>query len=186
MIAALIAVGVVVLLAAAGGWVCRGLVQSRNRCNATWSEVDVELARRHGVIPNLVVTVKGYAAHEREILDAVVNARNRAVSSAQSGSPALRAAAENLLTAALKRLFALAEAYPELKANRNFEALQEELAVTDDRAAFAGQFFNDAVMHYNIRLQTMPRNLIAVPLRFTEREFFVAEPGAPAPTVVQF
>lgn len=185
MIAALIPVGVVVLFAAAIWWLYSGLVQSRNLCDETWSEVDVQLTRRHRLIPNLVGTVKGYAAHERATLDAVVNARNRAVSSAQSGSPAQQAASENLLTAALKRLVALAEAYQELKANPNFEALRKDLAVTEDRVAFAGQFFNDAVLHYNTRLQTVPRNLIAAPLRFTEREFFVAEPGAAAPTVAQ-
>ena len=186
MIAALIAVGVVVVLAAAIWWAYSGLVQSRNRCDDTWSEVDVQLARRHGRISNLVGTVDSYAVRERGTLDAVVNARNTAVRSSQSGSPAQQAVSENLLTGALNRLFSLAEAYPELKANRHFEALKEEFAVTADRVAFAGQFFNDAVLHYNSRLRTVPRNLVAAPLRFTEREFFVADPGAAAPTVVQF
>jgi LemA protein len=184
--AALIAIGVVMLLAAAVWSSYNGLVQARNRCDETWAQVDVQLTRRQDLIPNLVETVKSYAAHERGTLDAVVSARNSAVSSAQSGSLALQAAAEDLLTGALHGLLALAEAYPDLKANRNFEALQSELALTEDRVAFARQFFNDAVLQYNTRLRTVPRNLVAALLHFRTRELFAAEPGAAAPTVVRF
>ena len=186
MIPLLIVVGVVVLVGLVGWWAYNGLVQSRNRCDEAWAQVDVQLTRRHDLIPNLVDTVKGYAAHERGTLDAVVAARSGALSSADSGSPAQQAAAENLLTGALHHVFALAEAYPDLKANRNFQALQEELSTTEDRVAFARQFFNDAVLHYNTRLQTLPRSIVAGPLHFTARGFFDADPGAAAPIVVQF
>ena len=186
MIPALIAVGAVVLLAAVAWWAYNGLVQSRNRCDEAWAQVDVQLTRRHDLIPNLVETVKGYAAHERNTLDAVVAARSGAVSTSASGSPAQQAAAENLLTGALKQVFALAEAYPDLKANRNFQALQEELSATEDRVAFARQFFNDAVLHYNTRIQTVPRNLVAGPFHFTSREFFTADPAAATPIAVKF
>ena len=186
MIPALIVAGVVVVVAAVLWWAYNGLVQSRNRCDEAWAQVDVQLTRRHDLIPNLVETVKGYAAHERGTLDAVVAARTGAVGTSVSGSPAQQAAAENVLTGALKQVFALAEAYPDLKANRNFQALQEELSATEDRVAFARQFFNDAVLHYNTRIQTLPRNLVAGPFHFTAREFFDADPAAAAPVVVQF
>ena len=124
------------------------LVRQRNQVDASWAQIDVQLKRRYDLIPNLVETVKGYAAHEKGTLDAVVQARNRAVAAA-SADPAARAQAESRLTQTLGRLFALAEAYPNLKANENFAALQAELANTEDKIAYARQFYNSAVQTYN-------------------------------------
>jgi LemA protein len=186
MIAVLLVVAVVVVLGGAAWWAYNGMVQSRNACDAGWAQVQVQLTRRHDLLPNLIETVKGYASHERLTLDAVVAARTTAIASADSGSPVRQAAAENMLTGALKGLFALAEAYPDLKANANFASLQTELAATEDRVAFARQFFNDAVLRYNTQIQTVPRNVLAGPLHFEAREFFDADPGATAPIAVQF
>ena len=122
------------------------LVQLRNRIDAAWSQIDVQLRRRYDLIPNLVETVKGYAAHERETLEAVTKARQQAV---QAQGIEEQAQAENMLTQALRQLFAVAEAYPDLKANQNFLALQEELTGTEGRIAFARQFYNDQVMRLN-------------------------------------
>ena len=163
-----------------------GLVRARNRCDNAWSQIDVQLKRRHDLIPNLVETVKGYAAHERGTFEAVTQARANAISAGQAGSLQQQAQAENVLTGALKSLFAVAEAYPDLKANQNFLALQEELTSTEDRVAYSRQFYNDSVLGYNTRIQTFPRNMIAGPLHFMPREFFEAEPGAETPVTVQF
>ena len=162
------------------------LVRARNQCNNAWSQIDVQLKRRHDLIPNLVETVKGYAAHERSTFELVTLARANAISAGQGGSLQHQAQAENVLTGALKSLFAVAVAYPELKANQNFLGLQEELTSTEDRIAYSRQLYNDSVLGYNTRIQTFPRNLIAGPLHFTVREFFEAEPGAAAPVTVQF
>ena len=167
-------------------WTFNGLVRSRNHCDNAWSQIDVQLKRRHDLIPNLVETVKGYAAHERGTFEAVTQARANAINAGQSGSPQQQAQAENVLTGALKSLFAVAEAYPDLKANQNFLALQEELTSTEDRVAYSRQFYNDSVLGYNTRIQTFPRTLIAGPLHFTTREFFDAEPGTETPVSVQF
>ena len=161
------------------------LVRLRNQVDASWAQIDVQLKRRHDLIPNLVETVKGYAAHERETLDAVTRARNSAVQATSSG-PAGRAEAENQLTQALGRLFALAEAYPNLKANENFAALQTELATTEDKIAYARQFYNTAVQTYNTAIQTIPGNLIAGPTGFRPREFFQAADGERGPIQVRF
>ena len=163
-----------------------GLVRARNQCDNAWSQIDVQLKRRHDLIPNLVETVKGYAAHERSTFESVTQARASAISAGQGDSLQQQAQAENVLTGALKSLFAVAEAYPQLKANENFLSLQEELTSTEDRIAYSRQFYNDGVFRYNTRIQTFPRNLIAGPLHFTTREFFDAEPGAGAPIAVQF
>ena len=163
-----------------------GLVRARNDCDNAWSQIDVQLKRRHDLVPNLVETVKGYAAHERRTFDAVIQARANAISASQSGSLQQQARAENVLTGALKSLFAVAEAYPELKASRNFSALQDELTSTEDRVANTRQSYNDSVLGYNTRIQTFPRKLVAAPLHFTAREFFATEPGAEAPESVQF
>ena len=148
-----------------------GLVRLRNRVDNAWAQIDVQLKRRYDLIPNLVETVKGYAAHERGTLEAVVQARNTAVQAQQSG-PAAQAQAENVLTGALRQLFALAEAYPDLKANQNFLNLQEELTSAEDRIAYARQFYNDAVMSYNARIQSIPSNIIAGMFNFSPREYF--------------
>ena len=148
------------------------LVRLRNRVEAGWSQIDVQLKRRHDLIPNLVETVKGYAAHERETLEAVVKARQQAVAAQGVEN---QAQAENMLTATLRQLFAVAEAYPELKANENFLALQEELQGTESRIAFARQFYNEQVLAYDNALETFPSNLVAGMFNFEPREYFEVE-----------
>lgn len=161
--------GVVVVVA---GWAIityNGLVGLRNQLQNAWSQIDVQLKRRYDLIPNLVETVKDYMQYEQDVLTAVTDARARAVS---AQGPAEQARAENMLTSSLRSLFAVVENYPELKANENVMKLQEELTSTENRIAFARQFYNDTVMRYNTRLQTFPTNLIAGLLGFTAREFF--------------
>ncbi|MFM7684388.1 MAG: LemA family protein [Actinomycetota bacterium] len=179
-----IILAVVAVLVLWGIGVYNGLVRSRNQVDNAWSQIDVQLKRRLDLIPNLVETVKGYAAHERETLEAVVKARNAAL--AAPGTPSGQAAADNMISGALRQLFALSEAYPDLKANQNFLALQEELTATEGRVAYARQFYNDSVLTYNNRLQTFPTVLIAGMLKFTKREFFEAEPEAKQVPKVQF
>jgi LemA protein len=158
-----------------------GLIRRRNQIENAWSQIDVQLKRRHDLIPNLVETVKGYAAHERETLDAVIKARNAAVG---AHSPAEQAAAEGQLTGTLRQLFALGEAYPDLKANQNFLALQEELSATEGRVAYARQFYNDSVLEYNNKLQQFPTMYFARMLKFDRREYFESDEAArSAPTV---
>jgi len=165
----LVLLGIVVVFAL---WLIaayNGLVRLRNQLDNAWSQIDVQLKRRYDLIPNLVETVKGYATHERETLEKVTQAR-AAAANAQGVQE--RAQAENFLTSTLKSLFAVAEAYPDLKANQNFLRLQEELTSTENKIAFARQFYNDATMQYNTRLQTFPVNLVAGPFGFSAREFF--------------
>jgi LemA protein len=161
------------------------LVRQRNQVDAAWAQIDVQLKRRYDLIPNLVETVKGYAAHERGTLDAVVQARNSAVSAAGQG-PAARAQAENALTQTLGRLFALAEAYPNLKANENFLGLQSELANTEDKIAYARQFYNSAVQTYNTSTQSIPTNIIAGLGGFRARDLFQAMGDERGPVQVRF
>jgi LemA protein len=160
-----------------------GLVRQRNQIDNAWSQIDVQLKRRYDLIPNLVETVKGYAAHERQVLENVTQARANAIN---AQGPAQQAEAENVLSGALKSLFAVAEAYPDLKANQNFLSLQEELTSTEDRVAYARQFYNDSVLTYNNKLQTFPRNVIAGMFNFEKREYFEGEPEATGPVRVQF
>jgi len=178
----LVGIVVVVLL-----WVVltyNGLVRLKNRVDAAWAQIDVQLRRRYDLIPNLVETVKGYAAHERETFEQVTRARAAAIG---AQSPAEQARAENALTSALKSLFAVAEAYPELKANENFLNLQEELTGTEGRIAYARQFYNDTVLRLNTRIESFPANVIAGLFRFGKREFFEAEePEARDVPKVQF
>ncbi|MCC6340010.1 MAG: LemA family protein [Acidimicrobiia bacterium] len=162
------------------------LVRTRNRIDNAFSQIDVQLKRRHDLIPNLVETVKGYAAHEKSTFEQVTAARAGAITAGQTGSAHQQAEAENVLTGALKSLFAVAEAYPDLKANQNFLNLQEELTSTEDRIAYARQFYNDAVLGYNNRIQVFPGNLIAGAFSFREREYFDAPPEDEAPVQVQF
>ena len=165
----LIFLGIIVAIVMFGIAIYNRLVSDKNRVKNAFSQIDVQLTRRHDLIPNLVEAVKGYMKHERETLDAVVSARNQAVSglNAAKGDPANAAliaelgAAESGLGAALGRLFALAEAYPDLKANENMMQFQEELATTENKVAFARQAFNDAVMNYNITRENFPNNLLA-------------------------
>ena len=160
-----------------------GLVALRNKIENAWAQIDVQLKRRYDLIPNLVETVKGYAAHERETLDAVIKARNTAM--AASG-PHDQAQAENMISGALKSIFALSEAYPDLKANQNFLNLQEELTGTEGRIAYARQFYNDTVVRYNTKIQTFPANVIANQFKFEEREYFEVEDQARDAVAVDF
>lgn len=178
---------VLVLVALLVLWVIlvyNGLVRSRNQIENSWSQIDVQLKRRLDLIPNLVETVKGYAAHERQTLEAVIQARNAAVEAPDT--PGAQAQADNMLTGALRQLFALSEAYPDLKANQNFLALQEELTATEGRIAYARQFYNDSVLTYNNRLQVFPTVVIAKMLSFDRREYFEAEEGARTVPTVEF
>jgi LemA protein len=145
------------------------LVAMRQRVGQAFADVDVQLKLRHDLIPNLVETVKGYAAHERGTLEAVVQARNAAVA---AQGPAQQAAAENMLTGALRQMFALAEAYPDLKANQNFQQLQAELSDVENKIAAARRFFNNAVQEYNTGIQQFPAALFAATLGFSQRTFF--------------
>jgi LemA protein len=160
-----------------------GLVSLRNRIENAWAQIDVQLKRRYDLIPNLVETVKGYASHERETLDAVITARNAGINAT---GPEQQAAAENQLTGAHKSLFALSEAYPDLKANQNFSQLQEELTGTEGRIAYARQFYNDTVYRYNTKIQSFPSNVLAGTFRFSEREYFQADDESRGPTQVSF
>jgi len=161
-----------------------GLIQMRNRCDNAWSQVDVQLKRRYDLIPNLVETVKGYAKHEREVFQNVTDARSKAIG---AGTVKDQSAAENQLTGALKTLFAVAENYPDLKANQNFLMLQEELAGTESKIAYARQFYNDQVMTFNQKQQVVPSNIIAKMFGFKEREYFaIEEPAAKEPVKVSF
>ena len=186
MVIGIIIAVVVVLLILFLIFAYNGLVKARNRVDNAYSQIEVQQKRRYDLIPNLVETVKGYAAHERGTLEAVTQARANAISAQQSGTVGEQAQAENVLTGALKSLFAVAEAYPDLKANQNFLNLQEELTATEDRIAYSRQFFNDSVLSYNNAIQTFPRNLLAGMFHFEKREFFDAEPEASGPVQVQF
>jgi LemA protein len=146
------------------------LVALRQTCNQAFADVDVQLKQRHDLIPNLVETVKGYAAHERETLDAVIQARNQAVSA--RGGVHAQAEAEGALTGALGRLMAVAEAYPDLKANTNFQALMAALGDVENKLAAARRFFNNAVSEYNTGIQQFPAVLLAGPMGFGQKEFF--------------
>lgn len=163
----LVGLVVIVLVWAAGAY--NGLIRLRNQVENAWAQIDVQLKRRYDLIPNLVETVKGYAKHERETFERVTQARNMAMN---AKGVADRAQAENVLTGALKSLFAVAEAYPELKANQNFLSLQEELISTENKIAFSRQFYNDSTMTYNTQTETFPTNFIANMFTFTRREFF--------------
>jgi LemA protein len=179
---ALVFVGLVVVVLAWVAGAYNGLVRLRNQLENAWAQIDVQLKRRHDLIPNLVETVKGYATHERETFEKVIQARNMAISAKTVGD---RAEAENVLTGTLKSLFAVAEAYPELKANQEFMRLQEELSSTENKVAFARQFYNDSVMTYNTHIEVFPTNFIATMFNFGRREFFEvkAEDERTAPQV---
>lgn len=156
-----------------GGY--NSLVNFRNQIKNAWAQIDVQLKRRHDLIPNLVETVKGYAKHEREVFENVTSARSRAMGASTVGE---KAQAETGLSAAIGRLFAVAENYPELKANQNFLGLQEELTATENRIAFARQNYNDQVLFYNNKIQMFPSNLVAAWFKFLKEEFFEVEDKA--------
>lgn len=160
---------VVVLVAIFAIYTYNRLVRLRVRTQDAWASIDVQLKRRYDLIPNLVETVKGYAAHERETLERVVKARQAGI---DAESIQEQAEAENMITGALRQLFALSEAYPNLKANENFARLQEELASTENKIAFSRQHYNDTVRRYNATLQTFPTNVVGRMFGFQERDFF--------------
>ncbi|KUG03348.1 lema protein [hydrocarbon metagenome] len=186
MMLALVAVGVlVVLLAVFLIGIYNSLVQLRQRVQNAWSQVDVQLKRRYDLIPNLVNSVKGYAEHEKSTLENVTQARNMAIA---AGNVREQVQAENMLSGALKSLFAVAEAYPELKANTNFLQLQGELSDTESKIAFARQFYNDTVQKFNTKIELFPNNLVAGMLGFQMVDYFTlqGEPDARQAVKVQF
>ena len=168
---------IVVLLVIALVVLYNGLVRKRTRTQEAWSQIDVELKRRHDLIPNLVETVKGYAAHEQQTFEAVTNARAAAVSAGATGDPAKVGAAENALSGTLRSLFAVAENYPQLQAVQTFTNLQEQLTATEDKIEFARRYYNGSARDYNTALQTFPRNLMANAAGFKPVGFFQAEEG---------
>jgi len=175
---------IVVVILVVGIGLYNRLITLRNRCNNAWAQVDVQLRRRYDLIPNLVETVKGYAKHEREVFEKVTEARAKAIN-AQTVKE--QGEAENLLSGALKSLFAVVENYPELKANQNFLMLQEELAGTESKIAYARQFYNDMVMKFNTKLQVFPSNLIARIFNFAEKDYFeIEESAAREPVKISF
>ena len=175
MIALIIIIVVVVLILLLLWATFNGLVRKRNRTQEAWSEIDVELKRRHDLIPNLVQTVQGYAAHEQGTFEAVTQARANAVAAGATGDPAQIGQAENVLSGTLRSLFAVAENYPQLRAVESFLQLQETLTATEDKIEFARRYYNTSARDYNIALQTFPRNLIAGMFGFKAVAFFAAD-----------
>jgi LemA protein len=178
-----ILIGLVALLLLGGILVYNRLVALRNRVDNGWSQIDVQLRRRYDLIPNLVETVQGYATHERELFDHVTEARARAI---DANAVPDQAQAENQITRGLRQLLAVAENYPDLKANENFLALQEELTGTESKIAYARQFYNDQVMRLNTLIGSFPSNLVARTFGFRNREFFDIEDPVRGPSVVDF
>jgi LemA protein len=173
MLIVLLAIGGLIVII--GLWlvvIYNGLVGLRQAVKNAWSQIDVQLKRRYDLIPNLVETVKGYAGHERETLERVVKARQAGIDASTVKD---QAAAENMITGALRQLFALSEAYPNLKANENFMALQEQLASTENKISFARQYYNDTVQSYNTRQQQFPANMVAGMFGFQSADFFEIE-----------
>ena len=187
-VAAYVIIGVVVVLAIILFILYNGLVRLRNQVKNAWAQIDVQLKRRHDLIPNLVETVKGYMKFERETLEAVTKARNIAQQASSAGAGE-RAKAEGELSSALSRLLAVVERYPDLKANQNFLALQEELTSTENKISFSRQFYNDSVLRYNNQTQMVPSNIVASMFGFKASEFFevtvAAEREAPKVSFTQ-
>jgi LemA protein len=184
-VAIIVTIAVIALLLFALIGVYNGLIKSRVRVDEAWSDINIQLKRRYDLIPNLVNTVKGYADHESKVFDDVSQARSAAMGATGIGQ---KAAAENQLAGTLKSLFAVSEAYPELKANEGFQQLQAELTDTEDKIQAARRFYNGNVRDYNIKLQVFPTNLFASLLGFTHRDFFEVEDQAAidAPVEVKF
>ncbi len=164
-----VVIGAIVLIALWAIMIYNGLVGMRQRVSQAFADIDVQLKLRHDLIPNLIETVKGYATHERGTLEAVVQARNAAIA---AQGPAQQAAAENMLSGALRQLFALSESYPDLKANTNFQQLQTELSDIENKIAASRRFFNSAVQEYNTGIEQFPAALFAASFGFSRREFF--------------
>jgi len=174
--AVLIVVIVIVVLLLVGLWGgYNSLVRKRNRTQEAWSEIDVELKRRHDLVPNLVSTVEGYATHEKSTFEAVTQARANAVNADATGDPAKIAPAENALSGALRSLFAVAENYPQLRAVESFQQLQETLTATEDKIEYARRYYNTSARDYNIALQSFPRNVISGPFGFKAVAFFATD-----------
>jgi len=178
-----IVVVLVALLLLGGIWIYNRLVRLRVRVNNGWSQIDVQLRRRYDLIPNLVTTVQGYATHERELFERVTEARSQAM---DANAVPDQAQAENQITRGIRQLFAVAENYPDLKANQNFLALQEELTGTESKIAFARQFYNDQVMLLNTLIGSFPSNVVAKAFGFGPREFFDIEDPVREPSQVEF
>ncbi len=175
---------IIAVVAVAAIGIYNALITLRNRADNAWAQVDVQLRRRYDLIPNLVETVKGYAQHEKDVFQKVTEARAQAINAGTVGE---QGQAENMLSGALKSLFAVAENYPDLKANQNFLMLQEELAGTEGKIAYARQFYNDTVMKFNTKQQVFPSNMIANMFGFKEKEYFeIEEPEAKEPVKVKF
>jgi LemA protein len=175
VIAVIVVIAIIVVLLAGGILAFNGLVRRRNRTQEAWSEIEVELKRRHDLIPNLVETVKGYAAHERATFEAVTQARSKAVEAGATGDPARIGPAENALTTSLRSLFAVAEQYPQLRAVESFLQLQEELTATEDKLEYARRFYNTSARDFDTALQTFPRNLLAGLFAFHAAPFYETE-----------
>ena len=183
LITIIVIVAIILVLGLVALGMYNGLVRSRLRVREAWSGIDVQLKRRASLIPNLVETVKGYAAHERQTLEAVTNAR---AALQQAATPGQAADANNMLTQTLRSLFAVAEAYPDLKADENFRQLQAELTDTEDKIAYARQFYNTNVLDYNTRIETLPSMIFARTFNFQPSEFFEAEEPARQDVQVSF
>jgi LemA protein len=186
MIGLIVVLVVVVVIVAWIAGLYNSLVRAKNEVGNAWSQIDVQLNRRHDLIPNLVETVKGYMTHERETLEAVVRARQQAVQ-ITGASVEDKARVENALSQTLRSLFAVSENYPQLKANENFLALQEELTSTENKISFARQYYNDSVLNLNNRIQMFPTNIFASAFNFKQAAFFEIEaPEARKPVAVKF
>lgn len=183
MIPLIIAIVVVVIIGVFVVSQYNGLVKLRNLVDNAWAQIDVQLDRRNDLIPNLVETVKGYASHEKDSLQAVIAARNASVN---AQGPQAKADADNVLTGALKSLFAVTEAYPDLKANQNFLSLQAELTATEDKIAYARQYYNDSTTRLNTKIETFPAMLFASMAKAVHREYFEAKPESATAPRVQF
>jgi LemA protein len=182
-IALIVVVVVLLLIAAYLGLTYNRLVRLRNRTETAWSQIDVQLKRRYDLIPNLVETVRGYASHERETLEGVIEARQQAIAAPDVEQ---QAQAENLLTGMLRQLFALSEAYPDLKANENFASLQAELTQTEEQIAFARRYFNERVLGYDNAIEMFPSNMVASLFSFQQKPYFEAETESREPVEVDF
>lgn len=183
MSVAVVILAAIVLLVLVVVGIYNSLIQLRNRVENAWAQIEVQLKRRNDLIPNIVETVKGYAKHEKGLFENVTKARAAVMS---APTPQAKAEASNFLSSTLKSLFAVAENYPELKANENFQQLQEELSRTEDKIAYARQFYNDIAMTYNVRTETVPSNIVASLFGFERKELFQAPEGEREAPKVEF
>jgi len=181
-----IILGIIVLLAIILVGMYNGLIRSKNRVDEAWSDIDVQLKRRHDLIPNLVETVKGYAAHEQETFEKVTQARNAAMGAQNTQDPKAVLEAENALSSTLRSIFALAESYPDLKANQNFLELQRDLTDTEDKIMASRRFYNTNVRDFNTKLQVFPTNIFGRMLGFKDYAFFEAADTEKEPVAVKF